>query len=117
MEISLQLQSQISGGQNPFSQLSLHQVSISGLFLQTPVPEQLSPSIGFSGSSVVFDGFGVVLAEIEVEYVVEFGDSVVSVLLFEVILISEQALKFSWSPIPFPQSFVIGSHPQLFPVM
>ena len=96
MEISLQLQSQISGGQKPFSQLSLHQLSISGLFLQTPVPEQLSPSIGFSGSSVVFDGFGVVLAELEVEYVVvKFGDSVVSVLLFEVILISEQALKFS----------------------
>ena len=95
----------------------MHQLSISGLFLQTPVPEQLSPSIGFSGSSVVFDGFGVVLAVLEVEYVVKFGDSVVSVLLFEVILISEQALKFSWSPIPFPQSFVIGSHPQLFPVM
>ena len=77
--------------------MSLHQLSISGLFLQTPVPEQLSPSIGFSGSSVVFDGFGVVLlAELEVEYVVvKFGDSVVSVLLFEVILISEQALKFS----------------------
>ena len=95
----------------------MHQLSISGLFLQTPVPEQLSPSIGFSGSSVVFDGFGVVLAVLEVEYVVKFGDSVVSVLLFEVILISEQALKFSWSPIPFPHSFVIGSHPQLFPVM
>ena len=73
----------------------MHQLSISGLFLQTPVPEQLSPSIGFSGSSVVFDGFGVVLAVLEVEYVVKFGDSVVSVLLFEVILISEQALKFS----------------------
>ena len=98
--------------------MSLHQASISGLFLQTPVPEQLSPSIGFSGSSVVVDdGFGVVLSGLEVEYVVKFGDSVVCVLLFEVILISEQALKFSWSPIPFPHSFVIGSHPQLFPVM
>ena len=93
-DISIHLQVQISGGQKPFSQLSLHQASTSSLFLQTPVPEQLIRSIGFSGS--VVDEFGVVLAVLEVEYVDEFGDSVVVVvLLFEVILISEQALKFS----------------------
>ena len=94
-DISIHLQVQISGGQKPFSQLSLHQASTSSLFLQTPVPEQLIRSIGFSGS--VVDEFGVVLAVLlEVEYLVEFGDSVVVVvLLFEVILISEQALKFS----------------------